>query len=469
MLIFFTFSCQNSDDAIYNNDVVESIAPVVIIGGGASGLTTGIRLLELGITPLLLEKETELGGAGIHAGRFFAVDTQWQKELNIVDSTETALEEWIEMTGAHPDDNVQDFILHSSQTLEWIESFDIQFESVQRDIGAGSIPRIHSLSPTSPHPLALWSETLLPYSKLNQTVQGIEQVDDHFIISTNTETYKAEHVVIATGGFARNSEIVLESLPEIDQHNWHMEAWPGMTGDSIEWLRSLTIPLQNMEHIGLYAHGVTDVYLNHPEIMVIPALERSVILNQNGLRVFNEQYTQSLEGGQRMLNEERLYAIFDAPLWQGTTFQGVGYNYPEPPLISSTEFEETGTVFMENDLRDLALTLGMDGTTMTRTLSVYNEGVLSNSDLLGKDVPNLTAVQTPPFYAVELQLSTGKSFGGAEVDLVGHTPIQNLYTIGESAGFLGTTASGWGFSGSITACYYLGKKAAEDIAGHYSR
>lgn len=469
MLIFLTFSCQNSDDAIYTNDVVEDIAPVIIIGGGASGLTTGIRLLELGITPLLLEKETELGGAGIHAGRFFAVDTQWQKELNIADSTETALEEWTEMTGAQPDDNVQDFILHSSQTLEWIESFDIQFESVQRDIGAGSIPRIHSLSPTSPHPLALWSETLLPYSKLNQTVRGIEHVDDHFIISTNTETYKAEHVVIATGGFARNNEIVLDSLPEIAAHNWHMEAWPGMTGDSIEWLRAFNVPLQNMKHIGLYAHGVTDIYLNHPEVMVIPALERSVILNQNGLRVFNEQYTQSLEGGQRMLIEERLYAIFDTPLWQGTTFQGVGYNYPEPPLISSIEFEETGTVFIENDLRDLALTLGMDGTTMTRTLSVYNEGVLSNSDLLGKDVPNLTAVQTPPFYAVELQLSTGKSFGGAEVDLVGHTPIQNLYAIGESAGFLGTTASGWGFSGSITACYYLGKKAADDIATHYSR
>ena len=469
MLIFFTLSCQNSDDVIYNNDVVENIAPVVIIGGGASGLTTGIRLLELGITPLILEKETELGGAGIHAGRFFAVDTQWQRELNIVDSTETALNEWIEMTGAQPDDNIQDFILHSSEILEWIESFDIQFESVQRDIGAGSTPRMHSLSPTSPHPLALWSETLLPYSKLNQAVQSVEQVDNHFVISTNTETYKAAHVVMATGGFARNNEIVLDSLPEIEQHDWHMEAWPGMTGDSIEWLRSLNVPLQNMEHIGLYAHGVTDVYLNHPEIMVIPALERSVILNQNGIRVFNEQYTQSLEGGQRMLNEERLYAIFDAPLWQGTTFQGSGYNYPEPPLLSSAEFEETGTVFVQNDLRDLALLLEMDGTTMTRTLSVYNEGVLSDSDLLGKDVPNLTAVQTPPFYAVELQLSTGKSFGGAEVGLAGQTPIQNLYAIGESAGFLGTTASGWGFSGSITACYYLGKKAAEDIATHYSR
>ena len=170
-----------------------------------------------------------------------------------------------------------------------------------------------------------------------------------------------------------------------------------------------------------------------------------------------------------MLNEERLYAIFDSPLWQGTTFQGIGYNYPEPPLVNSAEFEETGDVFTQNDLRDLALTLGMDGTTMTTTLSVYNEGIRSNSDSLGKDVPNLTAIQTPPFYAVELQLSTGKSFGGAQTDSFGKTTIQNLYTVGESAGFLGSTASGWGFSGSITACYYLGKQAGEEIAEHYSR
>ena len=331
------------------------------------------------------------------------------------------------------------------------------------------IPRIHSLSPSSPHPLTLWTETLLPYTKLNQTVLSIEQSEEHFIVTTNTDVYTAKHVVIATGGFARNSSIVLDSLPEIEQHDWHMEAWPGMTGDSIEWLHNLNIPLQNMEHVGLYAHGVTDIYLDHPEIMVVPALERSLIINQDGLRVFNEQYTQALKGGQIMLEEEHLYAIFDTPLWQGTTFQGMGYNYAEPPILSSAEFEELGSVLVKNDLRDLAFVLDMDVMTMTTTVATYNEGIQNNADVLGKNVPHLTAIQTAPFYAVELQLSTGKSFGGAEVNAFGKTELENFYTIGESAGFLGTTASGWGFSGSITACYYLGKRTAEDIASHYSR
>ena len=468
-MLFFILSCSNVDQIPEKTESIEDINPVIIIGGGASGLTVGMRLLELGISPILLEKENELGGAGIHAGRFFAVNTRLQQERNIIDSSESALNEWTEITGSEPDDNIEDFITNSADTLEWIESFDIEFDTVQQDIGAGSIPRIHSLSPISPHPLTLWSETLLPYTKLNQTVLSIEKSADHFIVTTNADVYTAKHVVLATGGFARNNSIVLDSLPTIDNHDWHMEAWPGMTGDSIEWLQNLNIPLQNMEHVGLYAHGVTDIYLDHPEIMVIPALERSLIINQDGLRVFNEQYTQALKGGQIMLEEERLYAIFDTPLWQGTTFQGMGYNYLEPPILTSTEFEELGSVLVKNDLRDLAFVLDMDVMTMTTTVATYNEGIQNNADLLGKNVPHLTAIQTSPFYAVELQLSTGKSFGGAEVNTFGQTEMPNLYTIGESAGFLGTKASGWGFSGSITACYYLGKRTAEDIASHYSR
>lgn len=468
-MLFFILSCANIDHIPEKTESVEDITPVIIIGGGAAGLSAGIRLLELGISPVLLEKESELGGAGIHAGRFFGVDTRWQRDLNIIDSIDSALNEWSEVTGIEPDRNIEEFIIHSAQTLEWITSFDIEFENVQQDIGAGAIPRIHSLSPTSPHPLTLWIETLLPYTKLNQTVLSIEPSEDHFIVKTNNDTYNAKHVVLATGGFARNNSIVLDSLPEIANHDWHMEAWPGMTGDSISWLRELNIPLQNMKHVGLYAHGITDVYLDHPEIMVIPALERSLIINQDGLRVFNEQYTQALKGGQMMLEEERLYAIFDSPLWQGTTMQGMGYNYAEPPILNSADFEDLSEVLIKNDLRDLAFELDMDVMTMTTTVATYNEGIQNNSDQFGKDVPHLTAIQTAPFYAVQLQLSTGKSFGGAEVNTFGQTNLPNLYTVGESAGFLGTEASGWGFSGSITACYYLGKRTAEDIARHYSR
>ena len=102
----------------------------------------------------------------------------------------------------------------------------------------------------------------------------------------------------------------------------------------------------------------------------------------------------------------------------------MGYNYSEPPILSSSEFEELGSVFVKDDLRDLAFELDMDVMTMTTTVATYNEGIQNNEDLLGKDVPHLTAIQTAPFYAVQLQLSTGKSFGGAEVNTFGQTEMK---------------------------------------------
>ena len=470
MLALLILSCGSNESSTTTVNAHSQIAPVIVIGGGASGLSTGVRLLELGIEPLILEKEAQLGGAGIHAGRFFGVDTKWQREVNIIDSFETASDEWHDFTGATVDINIEHFLTQSAVTLEWIESFGVEFDSVQKDIGAGSLPRIHSLSPTSPHPLTIFSELLQPYSQTNQAVSGIEYANGIFTVHTDTESYQSEHLVVASGGFARNIDLVSEYVPNINNHDWHMEAWPGMIGSSIDWMKVLHIPLQNMQHAGLYAHGVTDSILDYPEVMIIPALERSLIINQDGERVFNEQYTQSLKGGQLMLEQERLYAIFDAPLWSGTTFQGLGYNYETPIILDGVEYQrDSDLVYAANDMRDLAISLNMDVATMTATISEYNDGIQNNNDTFGKVVPNLTGIQMTPFYAVELKLSTGKSFGGAQTNQEGMTEFSNLYSVGEAAGFLGSSSSGWGFSGSITACYHLGKQAAEDIASHYSR
>ena len=464
----FTISCTPVNTTIEETPPLQdNIYPVIVIGAGASGLSASIRLLELGIEPLILEKESTIGGAGIHAGRFFAVDTTLQSNQNISDSLQLATEDWPTFTGSEADQNVTQFLSNSAKTLSWIESFDVEFDSVQSDVGAGSVPRIHTLSDTSPHPLTLWETELRPYSRTNHTVTDIENHSDFFVVKTERQSFKTNNIILATGGFARNKTIVTEYNPEIEQHNWHMESWFGMTGDSIEWLESLAIPLQNMHHVGLYAHGVTDVTLGFPEIMVVPALERSLILNQDGIRTFNEHYTQSLYGGQLMLQEDALYAIFDAPLWNGTQFQGMGYNYDSPPVLTGNEYAEYGTVYQYDDLRDLAQALDIDVSVMMNSIATYNTGIQEQQDEFDKDVSTLPPLQTPPFYAIKLQLSTGKSFGGATVNAIGESTVNNLYVVGESSGFLGTPQVGWGFSGSITACYYLGKQAAEQIAATY--
>ena len=50
------------------------------------------------------------------------------------------------------------------------------------------------------------------------------------------------------------------------------------------------------------------------------------------------------------------------------------------------------------------------------------------------------------------------------MNAAGHTGVENLYAIGESAGFLGSTASGWGFSGSITVYVTISVKIPQKIS-----
>ena len=120
-----------SDKTKSNPSMLEDPSPpsVVIIGGGASGMATAIRLIEHGISPVIIEKEDTLGGAGIHAGRFFAVESNQQKEMNVNDSLEQTLNEWQNITGIEPDEAIEDFLSNSATTLEWIESYGVHFTS----------------------------------------------------------------------------------------------------------------------------------------------------------------------------------------------------------------------------------------------------------------------------------------------------------------------------------------------------
>ena len=233
-------------------------------------------------------------------------------------------------------------------------------------------------------------------------------------------------VVIATGGFSRNPNIVEDWIPEIQEFNWHMEAWFGMVGDSNEWMEHLEVNIQTNSNIGLYAHSTPDPLLGHPEVMIVTALERSVIVNTNGQRVFDETKTQSLESGQIMLDQGPLFAIFDSNSWQGTQIQGPGYNY-EPPLILTgpgihniltfLSLTTSNSWLMKLALQDLFYRRPLRHTTnlsrreMTSSVKIYSI---------------FTPLQTPPFYALPIVLSTGKSFAGAETSS-NHQALENVY------------------------------------------
>lgn len=62
LLFFLACHSPDSDSIVEDNLAYTPLHPVIIIGGGASGISTAIRLLELDIEPLILEKSRLLVG-----------------------------------------------------------------------------------------------------------------------------------------------------------------------------------------------------------------------------------------------------------------------------------------------------------------------------------------------------------------------------------------------------------------------
>ena len=464
-LCWFAFSvigCVNPTTTVAENQSSE----VIIIGGGASGMATAKRLLELNISPIIIEREDRLGGAGIHAGRFFVVDTPWQIQSGIIDSVEKAIDEWPDFSGGVAGESIQQFLHESSQTLSWMEENGASFSSVQKDIGAGSTPRIHKLSDDIDHPLVQWQAELLQYSVLNTEITDIEYNQGGFMLqSSDGRQFQSNFVVVASGGFARNVDLVEESIPALRNIDWSMEAWPGMTGSGVLLLRSLNIQPSTLNQLGLYAHSVRDPILGFPEVMIVPALHRGLIVTSDGSRPFNEELTQSIQSGQLYLQHGPLFAIFDSSLWRGTTFQGLGYNYETPELLTAEEYQQLTNLPEFESIDHIADYLQIPLFQISDTIQEYNDGIANTSDQFNKDTSMLSPIQTPPFYIVPLTVTSAKSFGGALTDSNGLISTRSrLYAVGEAACFLGTSEVGWGFSGSITSCYTQGKSAAEHIS-----
>lgn len=461
-------------------------ADVVVIGGGASGLTAAVEAAEVGAEVLIIEREAALGGAGVYAGNCFGAGTTWQADAGVSDSPEAALAEWADFTNggdpSHP--WVENFVYGSAETLEWMTGYGAAFSTITTDPGAGETARIHPLTMPGDHPVATLAELLLEDAWLETTAvslvsQGgavvgveVEQADG------STGWVSAGAVVVATGGFARSDDRVYEAIPALLEFPRHAEAWPGMDGNGLDLIEEAGGALANLENIALYAHGITDANLGSPEVMIVMNLADSIVVGPHGERVLDEDDLRAVWGGRKALTEGQLYAVFDSTLWSTRPISGLGYNYAKvtDSFLTGAEYQVLVAVATAGDLASLGQQVGIDGDALAQTVSDYNAMVLSGTDTdFGKDMTGKLQLMNPPFTALPLAMGTGKSFGGAALAEDGGVlgvdgaSIPGLYAAGEVAGILGGEHLGQGISGSITAVIYSGRVAGAGAGAHALR
>lgn len=223
---------------------------VVIVGSGGAGLAAAIQAHDEGARVVIIEKMPTIGGNTIKASvGMNAAETRFQKLKGIEDSKELFYEETLK--GGQFKNNpvlLREFVELAPEAIEWLANHGIELNDITIT-GGMSIDRTHRPADRSAVGGFLISglvkninsrniEVLLETSVSeilyeNGAVAGVRVVDEY----NDSRILNAKSVIVATGGFSANRELVVKYRPELD--GFVTTNHKGATGSGIAMLEKL--------------------------------------------------------------------------------------------------------------------------------------------------------------------------------------------------------------------------------------
>jgi len=458
-----------------------AITDVVVVGGGAAGLSAALIARETGADVLLLEMSDELGGAARYAQTLLFSGSPQQVEAGVEDSPEALIEDWPSFTGGDAGNPwlEQYAALNVAEVMDWLESLGLGLEFLGETLFAsGSVPRLHQLS-TSTAPLTevLASHLDAHDFRMQTEVTGLIAQDGRVIgVQIASEKngdsgwVEAKTVVMATGSFLRDHERFREVRPDLVGIELLNASAPMTDGAGLTMIEGVGGTTKNLAAVGLYLHGTLDPRKgSEGEELAIDGLNDGIWINGEAQRFFNESEFNSFRPA------ETVVSSVDGVVW-------LVVDNREPTVVVDPmkEDHETEEVFLSDlvaagvaaeaaTLEELATAISVNPTTFESTVDDYN--LFANGEKADEWRTGLESgesIEHSPFRAVRLFPSTSKAFGGVAVDLDGRVvdsdglAIPGLFAAGELTGMAGGSLVGsLGFAGSLSAVLLSGK-----IAGH---
>lgn len=449
---------------------------IVIVGAGISGMMAAMQVSEVTDKVILLEKNTMVGGSGrLSAGGMMLVGAD---EFTDVSYTAEDVHRWFSIqAGPVTNDPVfYEVMNHGRDMLEYIKAngytvTDVArcqsklapiFRNVNTDhYGMGLSDTIEQALNNKSVDLRCETKAVSLLQSEDGTVEGVVAEN-----AAGQYTIRAKKVILATGGFAYNKELMQEYAPF-----WagaYTIAASGATGDG---------HLMGMKAGGhLIGNGAMQIYYTgyDPSLLGNQPGNIPLFVGSNGNQVCGgDEYYGTISPKLQALEDKIAYAIYSS---DNDYYQFDYYGTGRSMKISDMDaLVEEGRLVKADTLEELAEKIKIDPSALQRAVDEHNWFYdLQINDAWGTVAARLQPLKTGPWYAGRQVPCVMGTIAGLEinpnmqvVDENG-TAIPNLYASGELV--FGNIfnrqypMAGTGVGIAVTTGYLAGQNAAAALS-----
>ncbi len=463
---------------------VELTADVVIVGAGGAGMTAAIVAADAGMNVVLLESQPAVGGnsvkstGGMNAAKtadqdentfdeaagvektLKAAAENWADNETITalaakvqeqwdayqanpegyfDSTDLfALDTMIGGKGINDPELVNTLVSNTADAIEWLRTQNIDLTDVS-SFGGASVKRIHrplneegKVVSVGAYTVPLLEEAVKARDNitlmLDTTATEILTADGTAcgVKATgktgNAVTVLANAVVLTTGGFGANLDMVVSYKPDLA--GFMTTNASGIQGQGIAMAQAIGAATVDMEQIQIHPTVQADT-----ASLITEGLrgDGAVLINANGERFIDEVGTRDVVSAAEIAQPDSFsWLVVDQKMVDASS---VIQGYIKRGLMLSGDSYEA-----------LAEALGIPADAFAATMEKWNGYVAEKSDPDFGRTSFAQPLDTAPFYAVKVTAGIHHTMGGLKIDPQTRvldesgSPIPGLFAAGEVTG-----------------------------------